>query len=96
VSITVDARGREPQPDDTPRWAALCEELIKSFPGLTSHDVIQMVTSARSATDLFGLEPDEQVSAATTIARNNLELLVNGHDLARLDPESHARRKHDE
>jgi hypothetical protein len=96
VSITVDARGPHPQPEDTPRWAALCEELITSFPGLTSHDVIQMVTSARSATDLFGLDPAEQVNAAGTIARNNLELLVNGHDLARLDPETHARRKRDE
>jgi hypothetical protein len=54
------------------------------------------VSSARSATDLFGLDPVEQVAAAATIARNNLDLLVNGNDLARLDPETHARRKRDE
>jgi hypothetical protein len=95
MSITVDARNDTPQPGDASRWATLCQELIEAFPTLTERDVIQMVASARSSTDLFGLDPAEQISATAMIARNNLELLVNGNDLARLDPETRARRTRD-
>jgi hypothetical protein len=93
MSTTIDAHRSQPQVDDTARWAQLCEELITSFPALTGKDVIQVVANARGATDLFGLQPDEQLTAAASIARNNLDLLVSGNDLARLDPETHSSRK---
>lgn len=96
MSVTTDARNETSAPDPASRWVDLCAELIEAFPGLRQQDVIAQVMNGRAATDLFGLDFDEQYEATATIARNNLDLLVNGNDLARLDPETHARRKRDE
>lgn len=76
-------------------WADLCVTLIGEFPSVDRAVVVEEVARARIATGLFGLSIDKQVKSSATIARNNLRLLTGEADLARLDPESHIRRKHD-
>jgi hypothetical protein len=76
-------------------WADLCADLLGEFPSVDRSVLIEEIVRARAATSLFGLDVREQVRWTATIARNNLRLLTGGADLARLDPESHDRRKHD-
>lgn len=92
MSIAFDAPRDLPQRPDATAWAKLCEQLLAMFPGVAGADVIHTVATARAATDLFGLSSEEQLRAAVTIAKNNLRILATGDDLARLDPETHARR----
>lgn len=81
------------QPSSDNNWADLCADLVGEFPTLDGREVIEAVARARSATNLFGLDLNEQIRATATIARNNLRLMTGEADLARLDPETHVRRK---
>jgi hypothetical protein len=75
-------------------WADLCVDLIGEFPTVDRAVVIEEVARARIATGLFGLAIDKQIQSSGAIVRNNLRLMTGEEaDLARLDPESHTRRK---
>jgi len=91
--VRTDGPGIQ-QTGDT-NWADLCADLIAEFPAIEPADVIEEVARSRSATELFGLNDAERIRATGTIARNNLRLTSGEADLARLDPETHVRRKHD-
>jgi hypothetical protein len=82
------------QPASEGHWADLCVDLIGEFPTVDRAVVVEEVARARIATGLFGLATDKQVQSSATIARNNLRLMTGEADLARLDPESHSRRRH--
>jgi hypothetical protein len=88
--IDVGSQRGIPEPAD-PVWAGICARLSDEFPGLQVRQVVSEVRRAREATQLFGLDADEQARSAETMARNNLTLLAGGADLARLDPERHVR-----
>jgi hypothetical protein len=85
-----DEAAQIPHPADH-GWTELCAKLIEEFPSLDAHQVINEVTHAREATQLFGVDSAEQRRLAASMARNNLTLLSGGADLARLDPERHVR-----
>jgi hypothetical protein len=93
--MTTSREGADPHTiRDDLSWAALCDQLVAEFSGLSEQDVIGEVARARLATELFGLSVSEQLATAGTIARNNLALLAGEvADLARLDPERHAPRR---
>jgi hypothetical protein len=91
--LRTNGPGRQ-QTGDT-NWADLCADLIAEFPAIEPADVIEEVARSRSATELFGLDNAERIRATGTIARNNLRLTSGEADLARLDPETHIRRKHE-
>ena len=76
-------------------WADLCADVVAEFPAIDPADVVEEVARARAATELFGLDNPERLRATATIARNNLRIMSGEADLARLDPETHTRRKHD-
>jgi hypothetical protein len=92
VVLRTDGPGVQ-QTGDT-NWADLCADVIAEFPAMEPADVIEEIARARSATELFGLSDRERLRATATIARNNLRLTSGEADLARLDPETHTRRKH--
>jgi hypothetical protein len=80
------------QTEATSVWAQLCAELAAEFPTVDKAVILEEVARSRSATDLFGLPRAERFPATAAMARNNLNLLINGGDLARLDPENHSPR----
>jgi hypothetical protein len=94
--LVVRTNGAVPQQTSDTNWADLCAEVIAEFPAIEPGDVIEEIARARSATELFGLDNAERIRATGTIARNNLRLTSGEADLARLDPETHSRRKHSE
>ena len=74
-------------------WRTLAEHLVKDFTGLPAGDVLRELTNAKAAVTGFALDDVEALSIAELMARHQLMLLTGQvQDIARLDPERHARR----
>ena len=73
-------------------WRTLAEHLVSDFTSLPADDVLQELARAKRAVAVFGLSESEQVGVAELMTRHQLMLLTGEvRDIARLDPERHAR-----
>ena len=73
-------------------WTTLSEHLLSEFPELTISDVIQEVRRAKDAVEHVHLPSEEAVQIGELIARHQLAMRSGRlADVARLDPEQHAR-----
>ena len=78
-----------PRHDD---WPTLSEHLLVEFPALDIVDVVHAVRDAKAAVLGVGLNGDEALEVGELIARHQLALRAGDRpDIARLDPERHAR-----
>jgi hypothetical protein len=75
-------------------WIQLAEHLIAGFPDIDPGEIVDQLTRARTAAERFGLHDDDALDICERMARHQL-LIQTGHvpASARLDPESHERRK---
>ena len=73
-------------------WATLTQHLVDDFPELTISDIVREVSRAKDAIAAAALGDSDGIETAELIARHQLMLLA-GHltEMARLDPERHAR-----
>ena len=75
-----------------PDWPTLAQHLLDEFPDATINDIVREVRGARDAVAGLGMHDEEAVLVGEAIARNQLSLLTGRVvDIARLDPERHAR-----
>ena len=75
-----------------PDWPTLAQHLLDEFPDATITDVVREVRRARDAVEGLAMNDEETVEVGEAIARNQLSLLTGRVvDVARLDPERHAR-----
>jgi hypothetical protein len=73
-------------------WPTLAQHLLDEFPDATITDIVREVRSARDAVEGLGMDAEDAVAIGEAIARNQLSLLTGrAVDVARLDPERHAR-----
>jgi hypothetical protein len=96
--MTTDAfpvQGGSPSEADLDDWPQLCEALVAQFPSVPAQTVMVEVARAKQSVSLFGLGPADEIEIGRRIAWNGL-LILTGEvpDAARLDPESHLRRRH--
>ena len=73
-------------------WPTLSEHLLVEFSALDVSHVIREVRDAKAVVTSVGLKGDDALEVGELIARQQLALRA-GHrpDIARLDPERHAR-----
>ena len=77
-----------------PDWPTLAQHLLDEYPDATIADIVREVRRARDAVEGLGLNDDETLDVGEAIARNQLSLLTGRLvDIARLDPERHARTR---
>ena len=85
----------EPLPrccEQHPDWPTLLQHLAHEFPELTLRDLIHELRRAKQAVDNVGLDAAEALATAELIARHQIMLrLGQTTEVARLDPERHAR-----
>jgi hypothetical protein len=73
-------------------WPTLAQHLLDEFPEATITDIVREVRRARDAVEAHGVDDHEAVDVGEAIVRNQLSLLTGRIvDIARLDPERHAR-----
>src|SRR5438270_10933182 len=75
-----------------PDWATLSQHLVDEFPELAIGDVVREVGRAKAAVEHVGLDLADALTIGELIVRHQL-LLLSGRvsEVARLDPERHAR-----
>jgi hypothetical protein len=87
--------GTEPLPrccSSHPDWATLSQHLVDEFPDVGIADIVREVRRAQEAVEQVGLDVTEALSIGELIARQQLLMLAGQlQDVARLDPEHHAR-----
>jgi len=75
-----------------PDWPTLSQHLAAEFPEMTMRDLIHELRRAKQAVDNVGLDEAEALETAELIARHQIMLrLGQTTEVARLDPERHAR-----
>lgn len=75
-----------------PDWPTLSQHLVGEFPEIATGNVVREVARAKQAVEQVGLEPAEAVTIGELIVRHQLLLLAGRvAEVARLDPERHAR-----
>jgi hypothetical protein len=98
ISVTTDSVPLQGTPAPTglgEDWPQLCASLEAHFSTLPGQTVVVEVARAKQSVSLFGLSPQDELEMGRRIAWNSL-LILTGEvpDAARLDPESHLRRRH--
>lgn len=75
-----------------PDWPTLTQHLADEFPEVTIGDLVREVGRAKEAVEHVSLDSTEALAIAELIARHQL-LMLSGRmtEVARLDPERHAR-----
>src|SRR5690348_8042031 len=74
-------------------WPELTQHLVDDFPEIPLRDVVREVARARDATTTASLEGADALETGEVIARHQPMLMAGRlEDVARLDPERHARR----
>jgi hypothetical protein len=75
-----------------PDWATLSQHLVDEFPELAIGDIVRELRRAKDAVDHVSLGPTDGLSIGELIVRHQL-LMLSGRvaEVARLDPERHAR-----
>lgn len=75
-------------------WNTLGEHLATDFPTVAVGDLLRVLTAARTAIEPFTLDEAEALDTVELITRQQLMLRTGQTvDVARLDPETHARRR---
>jgi hypothetical protein len=75
-----------------PDWPTLSQHLAAEFPEIAIGDIIREVRRAKDAVDHVRLEETEALVTGELIARHQLSMLSGRMaEVARLDPERHAR-----
>jgi len=75
-----------------PDWPTLSHHLTVEFPELDAGDIVREVHRAKEAVEHVNLEPSEALITGELIARHQLAMLSGRvTEVARLDPERHAR-----
>lgn len=73
-------------------WATLSEHLLLEFPSVSICDVVREVRAAKIAATSVNLSDHDALEIGELIARQQLMFLSGSRpDVARLDPERHAR-----
>jgi hypothetical protein len=73
-------------------WATLTQHLVDEFPEIVIGNVVREVRRAKDAADQVGLDLDDALITGELIARHQLSMLAGRlPEVARLDPERHAR-----